>query len=199
MKAAVDTSYTVSTTDGNIDYTLKADEVREHDGQLQLEVPLMFSMIHENGLFLNVGPKFMIPVYTPYKQNITNPDINAYFPAEGVNVSNEVITGYLKDNQLTNAGTDNGNQFSINVMVTAELGYEWTLKSGNSLGLGAYANYCVYNSFKNNGSVKALMDVTAPQGSSVATVDVLSATKTYATGLGYFKKQYKHFSDSKLF
>ena len=212
MKAAVDTSYTVSTTDGNIDYTLKADEVREHDGQLQLEVPLMFSMIHENGLFLNVGPKFMIPVYTPYKQNITNPDINAYFPAEGVNVSNEVITGYLKDNQLTNAGTDNGNQFSINVMVTAELGYEWTLKSGNSLGLGAYANYCVYNSFKNNGSVKSLMDVTAPQGSSVATVDVLSATKTYATGLGYFdagiklayhfnfpKKQYKHFSDSKLF
>ena len=97
-------------------------------------------------------------------------------------------------------------------MVTAELGYEWTLKSGNSLGLGAYANYCVYNSFKNNGSVKSLMDVTAPQGSSVATVDVLSATKTYATGLGYFdagiklayhfnfpKKQYKHISNTKLF
>ena len=212
MRTAVDTTYTVSTTDGNIDYTLKADEIKEHDGQIQLEVPVMFSLIHNNGLFFNVGPKFMIPVYTPYKQNITNPDINAYFPAEGVNVSNEVITGYLQNNQLTNAGTDNGNQFSINVMVTAELGYEWTLKSGNSLGLGAYANYCVYNSFTNSGSAKSLMAVTPPQGSSIATVDVLSATKTYATGLGYFdagiklayhfnfpKKQYVHFKESKLF
>ena len=97
-------------------------------------------------------------------------------------------------------------------MLTAELGYEWTLKSGNSLGLGAYANYCVYNSFKNDASVKSLMVVTPPQGSSVADVDVLSATKTYATGLGYFdagiklayhfnfpKKQYVHFRESKLF
>ena len=212
MRTAVDTTYTVSTTDGNINYTLKADDIKEHDGQIQLEIPVMFSLIHNNGLFLNVGPKFMLPVYTPYHQNITNPQINAYFPAEGVNVSNEVITGYLKDNQMTNAGSDNGNQFSINVMLTAELGYEWTLKSGNSLGLGAYANYCVYNSFKNDASVKSLMVVTPPQGSSVADVDVLSATKTYATGLGYFdagiklayhfnfpKKQYVHFRESKLF
>jgi hypothetical protein len=56
------------------------------------------------------------------------------------------------------------------------------------------------------------MDVTAPQGSTVASVDILSATKTYATGLGYFdagvkvayhfnfpKKQYKQFRESKLF
>lgn len=210
MQAAVDTSYTVATTDGNIDYTLKADQVKEHDGQIQLEVPLMFSLIHQNGLFFNIGPKFMIPVYTPYKQNIVNPQINAYFPTEGVNVSNEVITGYLKNNQLTNSGSDNGNQFSINVMLTAEIGYEWVLNSGNSLGLGAYANYCVYNSFKNNGTVKSLMDVTAPNGSTAASVNVLSATKTYANGLGYFdagvKLAYhfnfpkkKKFVDSKLF
>jgi hypothetical protein len=212
MKAAIDTSYTVSTTDGNIDYTLKADEVKENDGQLQMEIPVMFSLIHNNGLFFNFGPKFMLPLYTPYNQQITNPLINAYFPAEGVNVSNEVITGYLTDNQMHTSGTDNGNQFAINVMLTAEIGYEWTLKSGNSLGLGAYANYSVYNTFKNNASAKSLMDVTAPQGSTVASVDVLSATKTYATGLGYFdagvkvayhfnfpKKQYKQFSESKLF
>jgi len=212
MKASVDTSYTVTTTDGNIDYTLKADEVNEKDGQIQLEVPIMFSMIHQKGVFFNFGPKFMIPVYTPYNQKITNPQINAYFPAEGIKVSNEVITGYLKDNQMTNGGSDNGNQFSINIMLSAELGYEWILKNGNSLGLGAYANYCVYNSFKNSASVKSLMDVTAPQGSTVASVNVLSATKTYATGLGYFdagiklayhfnfpKKQYVQFKESQLF
>ncbi len=186
MQAAVDTAYTVSTVDGDINYTLKADQVKENDGQIQLEVPIMFSLIHESGFFFNIGPKFMIPVYTPYNQKITNPQINAYFPAEGVNVSNEVITGFLKDNQLATKGTDNGNQFAINVLVTAELGYEWTLKSGNSFGLGAYANYCVYNTFANKTTAKSLMDVTAPTASSVASVDVLSATKTYAKGLGYF-------------
>lgn len=186
MKAAVDTAYTVTTTDGDIDYTLKADEVKENDGQIQLEVPLMFSLIHENGLFFNIGPKFMIPVYTPYKQNIKNPDINAYFPTEGVNVSNEVITGLVQDNQLNTKGTDNGTQFKINVMLTAEIGYEWKFQNGNSLGLGAYANYSVFNSFKNQGVNKSLMDVTPPSSTGVANVDILSATSTYAEKLGYF-------------
>lgn len=186
MKAAVDTSYTVTTTDGDINYTLKADEVKENDGQIQLEVPLMFSLIHENGLFFNIGPKFMIPVYTPYKQNIKNPDINAYFPTEGVNVSNEVITGLVQDNQLNTKGTDNGTQFKINVMLTAEIGYEWKFQNGHSLGLGAYANYSVFNSFKNQGVNKSLMDVTPPSSTGIANVDILSATSTYAEKLGYF-------------
>lgn len=186
MKAAVDTSYTVSTSDGDIDYTLKADEVKENDSQIQLEVPLMFSLIHNNGLFFNIGPKFMIPVYTPYKQNIKNPDINAYFPTEGVNVSNEVITGLVQDNQLNTKGTDNGTQFKINVMLTAEIGYEWKFQNGHSLGLGAYANYSVFNSFKNQGVNKSLMDVTPPSSTGIANVDILSATSTYAEKLGYF-------------
>ena len=186
MKAVVDTTYTVNTTDGAIDYTLKADEVKENDSQIQLEVPLMFSLIHDNGLFFNIGPKFMIPVYTPYKQNIKNPDINAYFPTEGVNVSNEVVTGLVQDNQLNTKGTDNGAQFKINIMLTAEIGYEWKFQNGNSLGLGAFANYSVFNSFKNEGINKSLMNVTPPSSTGVANVDILSATSTYAEKLGYF-------------
>ena len=143
----------------------------------------MFSLIHDNGLFFNIGPKFMIPVWTPYKQtaNIDQTHISAYFDETGVTMRDNVVTGKYTGQEPEEK---NGIQFNMNLMLTAEIGYEWILKSGNSLGLGAYANYCVYNSFKNNGSVKSLMDVTAPQGSSVATVDVLSATKTYATGLG---------------
>ena len=190
MKAAVNTDTTVVDNDGmHIDYKVHADEVNEKDGQIQLEIPLMFSLIHQNGLFFNIGPKFMIPVYTPYDQTISNnpnTQISAYFQEIGVPVTNEVITGALSQNQYKTKGTDNGNQFSINVMLTGEIGYEWVLKSGNSLGLGAYANYCVYNSFKNNAtSNNPLIQVTPPT-TDVATVNVLSATKTYANKLGYF-------------
>ena len=177
----------------HIDYTIRADEVKEHDGQLQLEVPLMFSLIHQNGLFFNVGPKFMLPVFTPYKQTISNnPNtfVEAYFQETGVRVTNDVITGLLAENQYTSKGTDYKNKFTINVMLTAEIGYEWILKSGNSLGLGAYANYSVYNSFKNNPDDPAtdpLIHVeSAPSNTSNAVINVNPLTGTYASGLGFF-------------
>ncbi len=177
----------------HIDYTIRADEVKEHDGQLQLEVPLMFSLIHQNGLFFNVGPKFMLPVFTPYKQTISNnPNtfVEAYFQETGVRVTNDVITGLLAEDQYTSTGTDYKNQFTINVMLTAEIGYEWILKSGNSLGLGAYANYSVYNSFKNNPADPAtdpLIRVeSAPSNTSNAVINVNPLTGTYASGLGFF-------------
>jgi hypothetical protein len=218
MKANVDTyDQVLDNTDPSfpmhVDYTVRADEVKENDGQLQMEVPLMFSLITERGFFFNIGPKFMLPLYTPYKQTISDNDntyITAYFEEIGVPVTNEVITGVLKESDYTTRASDNGNQFSINVMLGTELGYEWVLNSGNSLGLGVYANYCVYNSFKNEAANTPLIEVTPPQANSVAQVDVHSATKTYANKLGYFDAGLKiayHFNfpkkhkyiDSKLF
>ena len=191
----------------HIDYTIRADEVKEHDGQLQLEVPLMFSLIHQNGLFFNVGPKFMLPVFTPYKQTISNnPNtfVEAYFQETGVRVTNDVITGLLAEDKYTSTGTDYKNKFTINVMLTAEIGYEWILKSGNSLGLGAYANYSVYNSFKNNPDDPAtdpLIRVeSAPSNTSNAVINVNPLTGTYASGLGFFDAGVKlayHFNFSK--
>ena len=206
-----------------ITYHVTADNIRETDRQLQLEVPLMFSLIHDNGLFFNIGPKFMIPVYTPYKQTVNSADasITAVYPEEGITIKDNIVTGKYIDQQPTE---DNGIQFKVNVMLTAEIGYEWILKSGNSLGLGAYANYCVYNNFSNQyknaaagsaDSRPSLLDITAPTeaaGGAIADLNMLSATRTYADKLGYFdagiklayhfnfpKKQYKHFKESKLF
>jgi hypothetical protein len=169
----------------NVNYTVVARDVKETDHQLQLEVPLMFSLIHENGLFFNVGPKFMIPVYTPYKQSVNQDGthISAFFEETGVTVLDKEVTGVYKGQQPTEA---NGIQFKINVMLTAEIGYEWTLKSGNSLGLGAYANYSVYNSFKNTPNSEGLFNLTAPTDTDKAHLDVLSATHAYTDKLGFF-------------
>jgi hypothetical protein len=169
----------------NVNYTVVARDVKETDHQLQLEVPLMFSLIHENGLFFNVGPKFMIPVYTPYKQSVNQDGthISAFFEETGVTVLDKEVTGVYKGQQPTEA---NGIQFKINVMLTAELGYEWVLKSGNSLGLGAYANYSVYNSFKNTPNSEGLFNLTAPTDTDKAHLDVLSATHAYTDKLGFF-------------
>jgi hypothetical protein len=204
----VDRDSTAFTT-GGVNYTVLAKGVKETDHALQLEVPLMFSLIHDNGLFFNIGPKFMIPVYSPYKQTVDQNEthISAFFPTEGITVIDKTVTGKYTGQQPT---ASNGIQFNVNVMLTAEIGYEWILKSGNSLGLGAYANYSVFNTFKNTPSAVGLFNLTAPTETSIATLDVLSATKTYADKLGYFdagiKLAYhfnfpkkKQFKDSKLF
>ena len=196
-------------TKGTVDYTVFAKDVKETDHQLQLEVPVMFSLIHDCGLFFNIGPKFMIPVYTPYKQTVNQDEthISAYFQETGITVVDKEVTGVYTGQQPE---AKNGIQFNINVMLTAEIGYEWILKSGNSFGLGAYANYSVYNSFKNTPNAEGLFNLTAPTDDSKATLDVLSATHAYADKLGYFdagiKLAYhfnfpkkKQFKDSKLF
>ncbi len=174
-----------SFTKSGVDYTVLASNIKETDHQLQLEVPLMFSLISEKGVFFNIGPKFMIPVYSPYKQTVdqNNTHITAYFPNEGITITDETVTGKYTGQQPT---TKNGIQFNVNVMLTAEIGYEWVLKSGNSFGLGAYANYSVFNTFKNTTSTEGLFDLTAPTETSAAILDVQSATKTYADKLGYF-------------
>ncbi len=172
-------------TKDNVDYTVLAKDIKETDHQLQLEVPLMFSLIHDNGLFFNIGPKFMIPVYTPYKQSVNTLDtkISAYFPETGVTVENNPVTGVYTGQQPTEK---NGIQFNINIMLTAEIGYEWILKSGNSLGLGAYANYSVFNTYKNATNAEGLFKLTAPSDTDKAHLDVLSATHAFADKVGYF-------------
>lgn len=181
---AVNDAYTVSTDDGDIDYTISSKDINEKDGQIQLEVPIMFSMIMDNGFFLNAGARAVLPVYTNFNQKITEPGIQAYFPEEGVTVTDEIITGRVEDNQMKTNGKWSASK--INVFLTAELGYEWKFKNLNSLGLGVYANYSVYTLYNNKTENKSLIDVTAPSASGPASVDVLSATDTYNKGLGYF-------------
>ena len=176
--------YTVTTDEGAVDYTLTADKVSSCDRQLQLEVPLLFSLVTEKGLFFNVGPKLLLPLYTPYQQTITSPTVDAYFQEEGVHVTNEAITGRLDNDQFNDKGK-NHNQWKANLLLTAEIGYEWSLRNGDALGLGVYTNYSVVSAFKAETANKSLINVTPPSGDSKASASVVSATDTYVNKLGY--------------
>ena len=185
IENAINDKFTETTVDGQIDYTIKADKVKEYDGQIQLEVPVMFSVIHDCGLFFNFGPRFSLPVYAHYNQKISDPDIIAYFPEEDVTVYNAKITGQVTDNQAKTKGKWNASK--INVMLGAELGYEIRFASQNTLGIGVYANYSVYTLYTNNTDKASLVTINElPAANKPAVVNVLSATDTYNRKLGYF-------------
>lgn len=171
----INDEYSVSTVDGDIKYVISAEDVTEKNTQVQLELPIMFSMVAPKGFFLNVGPKLILPVYSTYAQTLTNPNIYAYLPElNGRPIMNEVVTGKVKDEQVNITGNivDNPSKL-LSLAVAAELGYEFKLKNGHSLDLGVYADYSVFTLYNNSiKDASKIISITPPTHTSEAIVDV---------------------------
>lgn len=180
---AWDETFTANTSDGDVVYNVTADNIKETNHQLQLEVPVMFSMITKGGLFLNVGPRFLLPAYAPYKQTISNGNIVVTDVETGVVIENNPVYGALSEEQEKQKG-NGGQQFKLTMTLGVELGYEFRFKSGNSIGLGAYANYGVYSMYSNK-PLGSAIDVTAPNASGNGVVNVESLTNAYTKNMGH--------------
>lgn len=177
-----DETFTANTSDGEVIYNVTADNIKETNNQLQLEVPVMFSML-VNGFFLNVGPRFLLPAYTPYKQVITNGNIQVTDVETGVVLNNNPVYGALSEEQENQKGKGE-QQFKLTMTIGIELGYEFKLKSGNSIGLGAFANYGVYSMYSNN-PLGSAIDVFAPSANGNGVVNVESLTNAYTDKMGH--------------
>lgn len=180
---AWDETFTANTSDGDVIYNVTADNIEETNHQLQLEVPLMFSMITNGGFFLNVGPRFLLPAYAPYKQTISNGNIVATDVETGVVIENDPVYGALSEEQENQKGKGE-QQFKLTLTIGVELGYEFKLKSGNSIGLGAFANYGVYSMYSNK-PLGSAIDVTAPNANGIGAVNVESLTNAYTKNMGH--------------
>ena len=179
LKDGIDETYTLTSPGGEtVQYKINADKVNETNRQIQLEVPIMFSMVMKNGFFMNLGPRIMLPVYTPYKEKFTNTDIVADFTDWGVQVPNELATGKMLKEKFTGK-TDN--KMKLNILLGLELGYEWTFSNDNSLGLGVYANYG-WSLYKHDSDKDRLIDV---QPASPSVVNVYSASDAFTKKMGY--------------
>ena len=143
----------------------------------------MFSMITNGGLFVNVGPRFLLPAYAPYKQVITNGNIEVTDVETGVVLNNNPVYGVLSAEQEKQKGQGE-QQFKLTMTIGVEVGYEFKLKSGNSIGLGAFANYGVYSMYSNN-PLGSAIDVTAPNATENAVVRVESLTNAYTDKMGH--------------
>ena len=187
VSGSVNDAYSVMDTEGDqIDYTITAEQVKSSMSELQLQVPLMFSLLYK-GLYFNIGPRFVVPVYTQGHQTLTNAHITAYYAPYGVTLTDAVITGKLSEEQLDAQVSWDSPVFQINA--SAEIGYEFALKNGDSFGIGVYADYGIYNLYKSNASAQSMISISqvgAEPLYPVPTVEVLPMVSTYVSKLGYF-------------
>ena len=172
--------FVLATDEGNVSYEVTADDIQETTHQIQLEVPVMFSMSTEKGFFLHVGPKLILPVYSQFHQTISNPIIAAYLPElNGNPIINEVVMGKLTEAQ-TDIKASFNNEWKLSLALAAELGYEFKFQNGHSLDLGVYADWTLYNMYQQYGQGKVIA-ITPPSVNSAAIVDVQSITQAYAS------------------
>ena len=173
--------------DGDLVYYVTADEIKERNNQLQMEVPLMFSLITPKGFFLNVGPRFILPTYTPYRQTITNHNIKVEEVSLGYvgeyAIYNNPVYGVISEQQENQKGSGE-HQFDLSITLGIELGYEFKLKSGNSIDLGVFANYGVFNTFSNRPLGEAI-GVTPVTDNGKGSIVVESLTNAYTSKMGH--------------
>ncbi|MBQ7531405.1 MAG: hypothetical protein IJT12_06825 [Paludibacteraceae bacterium] len=169
-----------------IHYTVTNADAKEKDGSVVIEIPAMFSMIIQDHYFVNAGPRFSIPVYSHYNQDVSQAHIDAYNVTRNVHVTDELITGKVTEEMLKQGG---GTQLSrLNIQLSVEGGYELTLPIGHIIGIGAYANYSVFSLYPNDPTGKELISIGEPTSAAPAPVSVTSSTEAYVkkNGLGFF-------------
>ncbi len=172
-------------SEGNIDYTIHMDEVTALNRQVQLEVPVMFSMITPKGFFLNAGPKFILPVYASFNQTLKNGDISALMVDMDVTATENVVTGEIKEAEFVHTGVNN-HQLDLTIAVGGEFGYEHQLESGHSVSVGLYANYGVFSTYKHDlETSKYIVDVNPPTADGVFQLAPNSMMNAYANKLGF--------------
>jgi hypothetical protein len=186
LNGSINDAYSTQDAAGDqIDYTITAAQINTTTSQVQLQVPVQFSLLYD-GLFVNVGPKFTIPVHAPYTQQIEDVNIQAYYAPYGVTLNNQVITGKVSDEQLYSQGTWQAPTFMLDISL--EIGYDFNLGSGHLLGVGAYIDYNVYNNFTPNTSAQSMINISqigADPLNPAPNVEVLPMVSAYPSALNY--------------
>jgi hypothetical protein len=126
-----------------MDYTISGI-VDVKQNQIYASLPLMFAL-RSNGFVWNIGARVQMAIYQVGKQQLSNPMVQAFYPAYGVRLSNELITGVVAENQMCLPVEFPA--IALDIMATTEIGYEYTFKrTKNAIGTVAYFNMGIWNS-----------------------------------------------------
>ena len=134
-------SYTNIDYLGNkMDYSIDATYSLK-DQFAKVDVSLLLAM-RFSGVTINIGPRFMLPFAANRALTINEANINAYYSAYDVHVVNQLITGKL-ETPYTEKHPSNISKY--NLLIAAEIGYEWRLTNQHALGAQLFAEAAVWN------------------------------------------------------
>lgn len=107
----------------------------------QANASLMLAFCFGNFTF-NIGPRFMMPVSPSSTLTFDEAHINAYYPKYDVNVRDQLVTGVLSTPATQSVSSLTP---AYDVLLGAELGYEWNITDKTSLGIQLFADISVWS------------------------------------------------------
>jgi len=180
------TSYDIADDgEGNpMKYTLSAKEIEETNKQMMVEIPLMLSFRHKNGIVVNGGVKFGLPFNGKFDTDYKTPSVDAYYTKLDVHEIDQVITG-----KLTKAADIDDDKLTLpkfNLMFALEAGYSFKLCAGHSLDLLAYLDYPLYATDydSDNAATAQMFYIAGPKPGGPA-VQANSLMNSYGSKMNY--------------
>lgn len=189
------------TADGlDLQYTASVGKIDEHTSQVQVEMPILFSMITPHGFYMNVGPKLILPVYGMYKQQLTDANVEAYSPLLDVKFKNDIVLGKFTDEQLAGQSGKIGTfLYKPTIAAMLDLGYEAKLNNGDAFSIGVYGDYGFSMKSTAKADLAPIVDIVPPTADANAQIR-LGHLSSQVTKLGFFDAGLKltyHFNLSK--
>lgn len=167
-----------------IDYTVDAD-IREQNRQIQLEIPVLFSMVMHNGWFLNLGPRLQLPLFGRYAQSVSNDVVSAtYSRWSDQPIVNVPTTGCFSDAERNSVGT--WKTPKVNLLVGGETGYERMFNDKNRITVGVYGHCGVLPMSQSVDPNSRLVQIVPPTPEQMAHVSMLGLSNTYSSRVNYF-------------
>lgn len=140
---------TVPATQLSINYTIA--DVTESHNQLYVSVPLQLGLNFGNfAIFL--GPKVAFPMKATFKQELTDVDVQVFYPEYGVTINgNEKVFDFNEEHasryfsytgDITNVKALN-KKSNINIFASVDINYYIPVSKTSSFGIGLYADYAL--------------------------------------------------------
>lgn len=111
---------------------------------LYTDFPVMMAL-RAKGVVFNVGLLLQATPWQQTEQQLSDPTIDAYYPAYKVHVTNELITGVVQPYMLS--AHYNWGLATFGIGVGTEIGYEFVLPKGQ-MGLQAFFSCSVWNNYR---------------------------------------------------
>lgn len=168
----------------DMDYTITSKTFSEYQHQIQLEIPVYLSFI-THGITINVGAKFMMPFFQKRQIDLKDAHITAYYPDFWVPVTDYLATGRFENGEYHDKRSSN--MAKLNILLSAEIGYEWRTANNHRMGLLLYVDYGLWNNYSNNPPRYRLVDVAPILNTEypVPDIKVNALTDTYASKANY--------------
>lgn len=164
-------------------YTQQGVSVQK-DRQLQFEVPLMYTFTI-SGFRLNVGPQFMLVLPRSYSLSLNEMSSQVDFLDYGVTLIDDAISGKLPADRMTQSGKTLTPTLNLNLSL--QVGYEFSLNEQHALGLMAYLDYGLWNSYSNAKPTNRVVDVApiADSSTEVPEVTIYDLNTAFVSKVNY--------------